>query len=195
MASMRKELALLIALVIIVILLASAVTIFEVRVEQSDATRFVLSDLQDKYPSADNEIISVEEKTNEQGGKYFYIKARVTDRAASPCPERMHVYYNYPEQNFETEPTEYVVVNCQVCAQEPCILVFPEEAIIASHTLEDGEPVSQFIYTFPSAYPVVEETFSGWYVTWDSPISTYYYAVVVSREGELQSVAKIEKEL
>lgn len=195
MLPMRKELVFLGALLLFVILLASAVKVFEVRGEQGDARTHVLSDLRSKYPGADSDVINMEERQNANGQKYFYIKARVTIGSASACPERMHVYYNYPEQNFETEPLEHVTSSCQVCLQRPCVLAFPEEATIASHTLEGGEPVARFLDLYPSAYPVVEETAIGWRVTWDAPLSTYVYKVDVNREGRLVDVKKVEKEL
>ena len=192
---MGKEIGFLLALVLILVILASAVKVLEVNVEQADARRFVLEDAEDRFPGADNEIIRIDEAYNEQNERYYHMKVRVTNFPATGCPERMHVYYNYPEQNFEPEPIEFVTTECRVCTQEPCALVFPEEAIIASHTLDGGEPVRAFLEDFPTAYPNVEQSGDTWRVTWDSPVSTYYYVVGVSIDGSRVSATRIDKEL
>lgn len=191
---MRKELIFLIVLAIFVVLLAGAVKVFQNTSSQDDARRFVLSDLQQKYPAADTEILDIQEKSNSQNEKYFYIKARVTNAAATACPERIHVYYNYPEQNFAATPPEYITRSCSVCISgSSCVLAFPEEAVIASHTLPGSEPITTFLGAFGSAYPLVQETASGWKVTWDSPASAYYYTLEVGHNARLSNVQKIGK--
>ena len=191
---MQKEIVFLVALIILVVLLASAVKVFETNVEQADAKKFVLADLNDKYPGADSEIISMEEKQNEQTQKYFHIKAKVTNNANAGCPQRMHVYYNYPEQNFEPEPVDYITSKCEVCREQPCVLAFPEEAIIASHTLPGSSKIDDFLSLYPTAYPLVEGLGNGWKVMWDSPVSSYYYVAEVATDGKIKSVARFEKE-
>ncbi len=190
----RKELTVLVVLVVLIILLVKVVEFFKVNVVEADASKFVLEDLYSKYPGADIEILVIKEKLNEENAKYFEIKAKVTTGALTPCPERMHIYYNYPVQNFVPQPKEYITRNCQVCTEGTCTLAFPEEAIIASHTFEGTEDVHRFVTEKESAYPLVAENNNDWVVTWDSPVSAEYYVVIVGKDGELISAEEIMKE-
>ena len=125
--------------------MVSYITFFEGNTQKSNAIEFVTQDLKANYPDADVEILLVNEKKGDGEEKYYEIKAKVTQGYQSSCPVRTHVYYNYPNQNFVPQAPEYITSGCKVCNQQPCIIAFPEEAIIASHTLSGTEEVRKFI--------------------------------------------------
>lgn len=192
---MRKELIAIVILVIAMAFLISVIEFYKKNIEAGDAKKFVLEELRTKYPYSDISIISVADKTNANGGKYYEIKAKVTNNAAGPCPERMHIYFNYPEQNFVSQPPEYVTKNCQIClGRGNCLVLFEEEAIIASHTLPGTENVAQYISGVNGAYPVVSEMENEWRVTWDSPLAGYLYTVEISKDAKLLNVSIRTKE-
>ena len=136
-----KTIALLALLVALALLAAYVVFTKPSSTSPEDAKKFFLEDLGSKYPNADvREIMEILPSTASDGSQYFQLKARVTDGLYTPCPERMHVFYDYPPKNFVAQQPEYITKNCKVCINEPvCILVFPEEAIIASHTYNGTE--------------------------------------------------------
>lgn len=188
----RKEIIVLVILVLLIVAMVKVAEVFRTNVIEGDTSKFVLEDLNSKYPDADIEIMIIKEKTNDAGEKYFEIKAKVTKNPFTTCPERMHIYYNYPMQNFVSQPTEYITKNCEVCTQGTCTIAFPEEAIIASHTFNGTEEVQTFINRGTS-YPVVSQESNAWIVKWDSPASTYYYVVTVGKDGTITSVEKVNK--
>jgi len=188
----RRELLILVALIVVIVILVKVV---EVRsnVIEADASKFVTEDLYAKYPASDIEIMTVREKHNDAGEKYYEVKARVTKDYNTPCPMRMHIYYNYPVQNFVPQPTEYITRNCEVCTEGTCTITFPEEAVIASHMLAGTSDVEKFIDDFEVAYPTVTEEEDSWRVVWDSPVSTYHYSVMLDKNGNILSVERTEK--
>ena len=192
----RRELIILISLVIMIVLLVKLVELVKVNVVEADrtsASKFVIEDLYSTYPNADIEIMTVKEKYNDAGEKYFEVKAKVTKDYNSPCPTRMHIYYNYPVQNFVPQPIEYITHNCEVCTEGTCTIAFPEEAVIASHTFEGTDEVDDFIDSHDAAFATVSEEGDKWAVTWNSPVSTYYYTVLLGKGGTIESVEKVDK--
>ncbi len=189
----RREWLLLIILVLAIFALVKIIEFFKVNVVEGDATKFVLEDLHSKYPDADIELIAVKETENEEGAKYFEIKAKVTDDPESPCPERMHIFYDYPLQNFVTRPPEIITSGCEVCDDPECILVFPEEAVIASHTFAGTAEVHQYLSDYPDSLHYVTETADGWRVVWDSEYADYYYVVDVLKNNSVEPVEKVSK--
>ncbi len=155
---------------------------------EADAKRFFLEDLKEKYPAADvREIMEIISLTAQDGTPYYQLKARVTTGIYSPCPERIHVYYDYPPKNFVSQPPEYITRGCQICINEPnCIIAFPEEAIIASHTYPGAEKVANFIRNNADAaaeLPVSLDSYNGysgvWRVKWNSASSGGSISVIV----------------
>ena len=159
------------------------------KVSEQDAKSFFLEDLQEKYPAADvREVMEIIPATASDGSPYFQLKARVTNGLDTPCPERMHVFYDYPPKNFVAQPPEYITRGCRVCLDTPqCILAFPEEAIIASHTYNGTEKVAAFVNgnSDAEAQATALDTygnFSGvWIVGWSSASSGKGYTVVLSK--------------
>lgn len=195
--ALRKEIWLILILIATVAILVSIVSFFSVNTEQADARRFVEEDLKTKFPDADTEILSIAEKKEDNGQKYFEIKARVTRFQNTACPERLHTYYNYPKQNFVNPPDEVITKDCHICtnAGNSCVIAFPEEAIIASHTLSGTEQVGTYVRTKPSVFPTVRETTNSWIVIWDSGIAAFFYEVEIARNGSVISVKKLDKDI
>ncbi len=189
---LRRELLLVIVLLLLIVLLVKAVGFFQPNVQPADAANFVLQDLAVKYPTANISILETTPMVNSQGEKYFEVKAKVTEGVYTPCPVREHIYYDYPVQNFVPQPPDIVTDNCTVCTTGTCILNFPEEAIIASHTFPGTEQVSSFINA-SQAVPSTEDLGTQWLVKWDSVSSPYYYTVLLDKGGEVLNVTQTQK--
>jgi hypothetical protein len=190
---MKKE-VLLILLALLAILSAYFVfakPAYPMTVE--DAKKFFLEDLKEKYPGADTrEVMEISPQTYSDGTSYYQLKARVINGAGTPCPERIHVYYDYPPKNFVAQPPEYITKGCQVCINEPkCTLAFPEEAIIASHTYPGTEAVGNFIRQYADARASATamdsyKNYAGvWVVEWTSQSSAVSYTVVLSKSDNV----------
>lgn len=183
---MRREIVLLAVLVIILGGLLYFSSAFK-KNSEGDARKFFLEDLASKYPHADvREILNVSE-VGSGGSSYLRLKARVTTGLYTPCPERLHVYYYYPQQNFIADVPEEITAGCMVCAEtKTCVLAFPEEAIIASHKYGGGKKAEEYIRAYPDAKPSFEllDSYIGtvgvWKVAWDSPAAPYSVVVYLS---------------
>ena len=163
-------------------------------VTEQDAVSFVLDDLKAKYQDA--EVREVVEKSLIDGS--WTIKAKVTYNYSTPCPVRMHLYYDYPKKGFIISPAEYVTKGCKVCQSGTCVIGTPEEAIIASHTLNGtGIAASYLVYNnnaIPDAKLYTEYSSDGtkyknvWLVRWSSATANYDVLVLVSDVGEIIKV-------
>ncbi len=188
---MKREIIVTVVLIVLVVGLVLGMKFATGSFENSDAKKFVLEDLHNKFPAADKvEIVSFEPKTNGEGAQYYTIKASVSEGLGTPCPKRTNYYYNYPVQNFVPAPPEAVVDSCKVCQSRPCMIAFPEEAIIASHTLQGSASVQDYILTARDATPQVNRTSSGWSVLWNSTLN-YSYMVSVTDDGYVSGAEKI----
>ena len=167
----------------------------KIQVPEEKAVNFVMDDLANKYPGGDYSILSMELKKSDKGENYYDIKAKATIGLDTPCPKRIHVYYNYPEQGFVVHPPDVVTDNCLYCTNQPnCIIMFDEEAIIASHTIGGTEAVTAYISEF-DAQPKVsfDDANDVWTVTWDSPAADRTVTVKISSGNALESVEQAEK--
>jgi hypothetical protein len=193
--AVRRELLLIIGLILVIAVLIKLIEFFQVNVVESDASKFVLEDLRTKYPAADIEIMTIIPKTNENGARYFEVKARVTEGANTSCPERSHIFYNYPRQNFVPQLPEVITADCAVCAEAICTIAFPEEAIIASHTMAGTAAVRGYLNENQDATPLVTEKSGGdsWLVRWDSGSATSYLTVEIHRNGTILGVSEAQK--
>lgn len=189
---LRNEFLLILLLLLAIVILVKAIEFFKLNVVEGDASNYVLDDLRTNYPSADIEIISINEMTNQNGEQYFEVKAKVTEQPDSPCPERMHIYYNYPVQNFVPQPKQVITSNCEVCTEGICTLAFPEEAVIASHTFPGTEDVQNYISDCPASLSASENR-DSWIVKWDSASCDYFYEVELSKSGEVLSLMQYQK--
>ncbi|MBN1170204.1 hypothetical protein JXA56_04205 [Candidatus Micrarchaeota archaeon] len=179
----RRELHLVFVLLLIAILLVIFTPFFRPALDQEGASNFVLDDLKSKYPGADIEVMSVTEQLNDHGERYFELKTKVTKYPDRPCPERFHVFYNYPEQNFVPQPKEIITMNCKICTEGICTIAFKEEAIIASHTFPGTGQISSFIESHPEASPSVAENAESWNVIWHD--ETGGYEIEIHRNGTI----------
>lgn len=184
----RRELHLISILLVIAIILVLFTPFFRAPLVEEDASNFVLEDLNDKYPGADIEIMEVTEMTNDAGEKYFELKAKVTKKPNGSCPERSHIFYNYPEQNFVPQPEEIITRNCKVCTEGICTIAFEEEAVIASHTF--SQAVGNFLKTHPNASHTVKENQESWTVLWDDNGSGY--EVELHRNGTILNLTSLD---
>jgi hypothetical protein len=193
--AIRRELLLIIGLILIIAALIKVIEFFQVNVVEADASKFVMEDLGNKYPGADLSIMTIIQKTNPSGAHYFEVKARVTENPDSPCPERSHIFYNYPAQNFIPQPAEVITSGCRVCSEGICTIAFSEEAIIASHTFPGTGAVTTYIGSNDQVSPSVAEKVDAesWLVKWDAPSAPSYYLVDVHRNGTILSVKEIQK--
>jgi len=191
--ALKRELLLIVVLLLTIAVLVKAVSFFSVNVQQSDAAALVLEDLAVKYPGADIGVLQTREMYNSQGEKYFEVKARVTEGIDTPCPRRVHIYYNYPKQNFVPQPAEVITQGCRVCTEGICVLNYPEEAIIASHTFSGTEAVASYIGQY-SAKGAADDLGSSWITRWDSANASYYYTVELGKGGDVLNVTKIAKD-
>ncbi|MFA6328952.1 MAG: hypothetical protein WCY41_05905 [Candidatus Micrarchaeia archaeon] len=169
-------------------------------ISEESAKSFFLEDLKEKYPGADvREVMEIIPATASDGSAYYQLMARVTNGVGTPCPERMHVFYDYPPKNFVAQQPEYITRGCKVCLDSPtCILAFPEEAIIASHTYNGTEEVAAFVKgnSDAKAEALFLDTFDGtagaWKVTWSSATNAVSYEVVLSKsQNSVLSVKRL----
>ncbi|MFA5930396.1 MAG: hypothetical protein WC861_05940 [Candidatus Micrarchaeia archaeon] len=170
------------------------------QMSEEGARSFFLEDLKEKYPGADvREIMEILPATASDGSPYYQLKARVTSGISTPCPERLHVFYDYPPKNFVAQQPEYITRGCKVCIDSPtCILAFPEEAIIASHTYNGTDEVTAFVKgnADASASALFLDSYNGtvgaWKVTWSSATNPVTYEVVLSKtQNTVLSVTRI----
>jgi len=190
---LKREILLIVVLLISIALLVRAMGFFKTNVEPADATKFVLEDLTIKYPNADINVLETKESRNENGEKYYEVKAKVTEALYTPCPKRVHIYYNYPVQNFVPQPAEVITQDCAVCTEGTCILNYPEEAIIASHSSPGTSEIGAFVRDYPSAVPVATDFGTKWLVKWDSISASYYYEIVMDKNGAMLNVTRSAK--
>ncbi len=155
---------------------------------ESDASRFVLDDLKNKYPYAQLGILKIEEKTNSRGEKYFEVKSTVVQDQQTKCPKRSHIYYNYPAQNFVAAPPEHITKNCTVCTEGICTIAFEEEAVIASHYLDQSRSVATFIEN--GATHQVMENQGNWSVIWTNT-NQEKMQVQLTRDGKISQIKRI----
>lgn len=188
-----RGLIVVLVLLIVIAVLVKAVELFQTNVVEADASNFVLEDLAAKYPGADIDIMTITQKYNARGDSYFEVKTKVTVNPDSPCPERSHILYNYPVQNFVQQPQEAITRGCTVCGEGICTIAFPEEAIIASHTISGTGAVHAYIQANPGAKPAVTEQADSWTVRWDSPDAASYYLVSIHRSGTVLGVKSNQK--
>ncbi|MCX8197846.1 MAG: hypothetical protein N3F07_01475 [Candidatus Micrarchaeota archaeon] len=194
--------------VLLVLLLAVAVAVAffifskpSYPLTEEDAKKYFMEDLAEKYPDADvREIVEIISLNSSDGAHFYQLKARVTRGLHTPCPERLDVHYDYPPKNFIAQPPAYITKGCKICiGVEKCVLAFPEEAIIASHTYSGAESVASFIRQHSDAKPNAKfmESFRGfsdvWLVSWSSESSGKSYLVVLSKtQNKILSVEELQ---
>lgn len=175
------------------------------RFSEDEVRKFVIDDLNSKYPDAD--VKEILEMKSTDMNESWQIKTRVTFNYSSPCPVRMHVYYDYPRRGFIETPPEYITKSCEVCqGVSKCLLGTPEEAIIASHTLYGSEPVTRFINSYPNAVvtakfyseyldPIEKKPYQNvWIVKWTSESTNYGLIVLISNDAKILGIIQATKQ-
>ena len=190
---MKKEVALIILLAIALLALLSFSQHFNQKSE-GDARKAFNEDLARNYPDADSWSIYGITKIGEGGDSYYLLKAWVSYNRSTPCPRLMEVDYYYPTQSYLRREQD-IVNNCRVCPGQPhCVILYAEEAIIASHTYAGGERVQAFIDTNPGVKPTAtllsswtdeagNTQLNVWKVDWKGASSDFGLSVYVS-QGE-----------
>jgi hypothetical protein len=202
---LRKESLFLIVIIFGILLFGCIQSESKKTFSKAEVEKFVLDDLNAKYPNADVKEI-IEMKSSDMN-ESWQIKARVTFNYSSPCPVRMNVYYDYPRKGFVETPPDYITKNCEVCVGvSTCILGTPEEAIIASHTLSGSSPVQNFINShlnakasakFYSEYldPIEKKPYKDvWIVKWTSETTNYGLIVLISNDAKILGIIQATKQ-
>lgn len=188
---MKKEVVLILLLAVAILALLSFSQHFNQKSE-GDARRAFNEDLARNYPDADSSNIYGITKIGEGADSYYLLKAWVSYNRSTPCPRLMEVDYYYPTQSYLRREQD-IVNNCRVCPGQPhCVILYAEEAIIASHTYAGGEKVQAFIDSNSGVKPAAtllatwvdadgNTQNNVWQVDWKAPGSDYGLSVFVSQ--------------
>lgn len=159
---------------------------------EGDARKAFNEDLARNYPDADTWNIYGITKIGDGADSYYLLKAWVSYNRTTPCPRLMEVNYYYPTQSYLRREQD-IVSNCRVCPGQPhCVILYAEEAIIASHTYAGGEMVAAFISSHPTAKPQAvllplwtdvygNDEANVWRVDWKEPDVNEGLSVFVSQ--------------
>ena len=190
----RNFILTVVGILFISLVLLKISSFFSPEIPTTDATRFVLEDLAAKYPGGETVIMNITPKYNSAGEPYYEIKTRLVKNSGSvACPERLHIFYNYPVQNFIPQPPEIITHDCRVCQEGLCTLLFKEEAVIASHTLPGTAKIKTFLENNPNASVNVSEHSSSWLVKWLRS-DGFGLSVLLRNNGDILSVQSVEPE-
>ena len=185
---MKSHTILILLLIIAAVALLSFSRLFSAASE-TDAKKFFMEDLEQSYPDADVREIIYINRIGEGPGSYFVLKARVSMRMYTPCPERIEVEYHYPARNF-LKRDEKIVQGCKVCidSKPNCHVSYPEEAIIASHTYNGTKQVKDYLDSYPNAIPnallldYYNQIKNVWQVEWISKGAPYGIRIFISQQ-------------
>ncbi len=162
---------------------------------QEKAVNFVQQHMQSDYPGAQTNVTAV----IPQDGSWR-ITAEVVYGANTPCPNMSIVVYEYPAFGFVPRAENNITHNCQLLSckgMENCKIGRAEEAIIASHTLNDVPEINSMITQVgydnvrvdakPSDSYFENKTNmtypSVWVVTWTSPKANYSIRLILNQTG------------
>ncbi|MEM3030405.1 MAG: hypothetical protein QXH27_01605 [Candidatus Micrarchaeia archaeon] len=198
------RLAIALAAVLLTLLLLGCLERRVVDVREADARKLILEDLQAKFPDADvREILFMNFSESS-----WNVKARITWGRETPCPKRIHVYYDYPKRGFEISNPEVITAggavtrgtNCSIgCIPCPggdrCMLAFEEQAVIASHAMIEGREIREFVCRFDDAKAeaksyaeyrdaYVNKTYEDvWLVKWSSGQTNVDRYALIRKDG------------
>jgi len=161
---LKKQEVIILLLIVLSVALLILLAPADKQYSEEDVRAMVLEDLENKYPNADYGILYVNKSTDA-----WYIKAKVTLAYESPCPERIHLVYTYPETKFVPESPKYIIKDCKmpcILGTEGCVILYEEQAVVASHTLQGSELVHSFIMQHPNAKHQVTKQGNYWIVLW-----------------------------
>lgn len=162
---------------------------------EEKAVGFVKEHMQINYKGAETSVFLV---TPQDGS--WKITAKVVYGAGTPCPNASIVVYEYPKFGFVPREQNIITSDCEVlgCRGIPnCRIVMPEEAVIASHKLNNISEVNSFIREFGYENMRVDAAFydsyyepknnstyrSVWVVRWNSPLADYSVKLILNQTG------------
>ncbi|NYZ78917.1 hypothetical protein H0N99_02105 [Candidatus Micrarchaeota archaeon] len=165
------------------------------QVTQEEAVNFVVQHMQTDYPGAQTNVTEVKL----QDGSWR-ITSEVIYGANTPCPNMSIVVYEYPAFGFVPRAENNITNNCQLLSCkgiENCKIAMPEEAIIASHKLNNVPEINSFINEFgynnirvdATSYESYFESRTNatypfiWVVRWTSPEANYSIRLILNQTG------------
>ena len=162
---------------------------------QDRAVALVKEHMQVQYPGSTTDVFNV---TSQDGS--WKMTSKVIYGANTPCPDLSIVVYEYPKFGFVPRDQNNITSNCQLlgCKDIPvCRIAMPEEAIIASHKLNNVSEVDSFVNDFGYSNVRVDAAFynsyfepktnytypSVWVVRWSSPNADYSIRLILNQTG------------
>jgi len=160
---------------------------------QDKAVALVKEHMQVQYPGSTTDVFSV---VSQDGS--WKMTSKVLYGANTPCPDLSIVVYEYPKFGFVPRDQNNITSNCQLlgCKDIPvCRIAMPEEAIIASHKLNNISEVDSFVRDFGYSNVRVDAAFydnyfepktnytysSVWVVRWSSPNADYLIRLILNQ--------------
>lgn len=162
---------------------------------QDKAVNFITQYMQVAYPGAQTSILEVKP---EDGS--WRISAQVVYGANTPCPNMSDIVYEYPAFGFVPRAENNITSNCELLSCkgiENCKIATAEEAIVASHTVNDVSEINSFIEQYgynnirvnATSYDSYFESKTNatypsvWLVTWTSPNANYSIRLILNHTG------------
>lgn len=190
-----KRILLILLLVSLSIFYAGCINQQGATITQEKAVQFVMEDLKNNHPGADIGVYMVVPEDDS-----WRITAKVLYGSHSPCPNLTTVVYDYPKFGFEPREQNVITDKCEVlsCKGIPnCKITLEEEAIIASHTVNDIQEIDLYrstygdsnIKVYATSYTVYVEpknnqTYNGvWVVEWTSINATRFVKLIINQTG------------
>jgi len=159
---------------------------------QDKAVQFVKEHMQLQYPGATTDVFLV---TPQDGS--WKMSSKVIYGANTPCPNLSIVVYEYPEFGYVPREQNNITSNCQVlgCKDiQNCKITLPEEAIIASHKLNNILEIELFKGNYTSNVRVdatfydnyfeskTNSTYSSiWMVKWTATNADYSIRLILNQ--------------
>jgi hypothetical protein len=182
-------------IVVALFLLLSGCTQPNDQMTQEKAVGFVKEHMKVQYPNATTDVFNV---TPQDGS--WKITSEVIYGENTPCPDLSIVVYEYPQFGYVPRAQNNITSNCEVlsCKDIPnCRIAMPEEAIIASHKLNNVPEVDSFVSAFGYSNVKVYATFydnylepktnstypSVWVVRWTAANANYTINLILNQSG------------
>lgn len=189
---MRPEYALT---VFVLVLMLSGCAQQNQPMTKEQAVNFVVQHMQADYPGAQTNVIEVIPQDDS-----WKITSEVIYGPNTPCPNMSIVVYEYPAFGFAPRAENNITSNCELLSCkgiENCKIATAEEAIIASHSLNNVSEINSFMSEYGYNNIRVEASFYGsyfeskvnatypsvWVVMWTSPKANYSVRLVLNQTG------------
>jgi len=182
-------------IVVALLLLLSGCAQPNEQMTQEKAVQFVKEHMQVQYPGSTTSVFLV---TPQDGS--WNITSKVIYGANTPCPDLSIVVYEYPKFGYVPRAENNITSKCQLlsCKDIPeCRIIMAEEAIIASHQLNNVSEVNSFISAYGYSNVRVDAAFydnyfesktnstysSVWIVKWTAPSANYSIRMILNETG------------